>query len=136
MYKKNIDLPVDEPKAVWARRCGEEKAVAWDTVVKDALMAEGIPNSQIMNKIQGSANKSTSFPLCPLFGQDPSCVLGVSLQVRNYNAFLPQGWSAECNVEPVLMSFTKRRLRSISIGDDHLVELLNPLYNKEKLKGK
>jgi hypothetical protein len=133
--QKNIELPVDEPKAVWARRCGEEKAVAWDKVVKGALIAEGIPNSQIMNKIQVSTNKSTSFPLCPLFGQDPSCVLGVSLEVRNYHAFLPQGWSTECDVDPVLMSFTKRRLRSMSIGDGHLVELLNPLYNKEKLKG-
>ena len=121
-------------KTQWARRCGETVQI-WDDVVKESLIAQGIPNSHVMSKIQKSEGTGSSFPLCPLLGQDSSCVLGVSITIKKHTAFIPQSWSNQCDVQPVLMSFTKLRLRSISLKENHLVELVNPLYNEEKLTG-
>ena len=133
--QKNLDSSIEKPKASWARKCEGTDSVDWNTVVKESLKAEGIPNEQIMSAIQKSTNKESPFPLCPIFNQDSSCSIGIKLESKGYKAFVPQSWRTDCDAEPVLMTFTKRRLRALSLKEGHLVELVNPLYGEERISG-
>lgn len=133
--RNKLDSTLKSPSSIWARKCGDAEAVPWNTVVKEQLITEGIAKEQIMGRLQSSDKAQSSFLLCPLIEQEDSCQLGVMLESNKHTAFVPQAWSSECSIEPVLMSFTKRRLRALSISEDHLVELVNPLYGNDRLRG-
>ena len=132
---KILDSTLEQPSAIWSRKCKDEEPIPWNIVVKDQLIKEGISKEQVMGRLQNSEKSQTSFPLCPLMEQSDECQLGVMLESNKHTAFIPQAWSSECSIQPVLMSFTKRRLRALSIKEDHLVELVNPLYGEERIRG-
>ena len=132
---ENLESTLEKPTATWSRKCENEKPIPWNTIVKEQLIKEGISQEQVMGRLQNSKEKNSSFLLCPLIEQADNCQLGVTLESNKHTAFIPQAWSTECSIEPVLMTFTKRRMRAMSIKTGHLVELVNPLYGEERIHG-
>ena len=133
--QQNLESTLENPSATWARKCQEEEPVAWDIVVKEQLIKEGISKEQVMNRLQNSTKMETLFSLCPLMDQEDECQIGVTLKSNKHTAFIPQAWDTECSSQPVLMTFTKRRLRALSVQEEHLIELVNPLYGEERIRG-
>lgn len=117
-------LPMATPEPKWGMRCPEQEPVLWDKTVRDDLRKAGIPNSHIMKRIQDHLGNGPAFPLCPLYSQPPSCEPGILLEFNGYKAFKAVDWDKGClKSPPVLMTFTKKRLRSLSLAPGHLVNL-------------